>query len=330
MPVVSAATVRQQLAAGNLASLYVLVGADEIEKSDLASAFAETVDEGLRAFNVDRLHGAETPVDELIDCARTLPAMAPRRVVIVLEAEKLLIPRRETAAAEEEQRRLAAFLKTPPPETTMVFVCGPLDERRAVVKLLHREGQVVDCGTIANEADAARWVQGRAARDGIALEPGAVRALVERTGLDLGRLRAGLERVALYAMGQPVVTADDVRQAVPAAPETQADFGIAKAIWRNDVRDALRELALALDAGMMPVLVMGQLRAAAERLPPPRLRAAIEAVFRTDLALKSSAGDARTLLERLVVELCGPAEASRAAAAARPSNRSRSSHAPAG
>ncbi|HXH24867.1 MAG TPA: DNA polymerase III subunit delta [Vicinamibacterales bacterium] len=320
----TAAAVRKQLAAGRLASLYVLVGADEIEKTDLAGAFAETVDEGLRAFNVDRLHGAETSVDELIDCARTLPMMAPRRVVIVFEGEKLLIPRRETDAAEQEQQRLAAFLEAPPPETTIVFVCGPLDERRRMVKLLQRIGQIVDCGTITDEADAERWITARAARDGIAFEPAAVRALVERTGLDLGRLRAGFERLALYAMGQPTVTADDVRQAVPAAPETQAEFGIAKAIWRNDVRDALRELALALDAGMIPVLVMGQLRTAAERLPAPRLRAAIEAVFRTDLALKSSGGDARTLLERLVVELCGPGGPSRGAAGARPWGRPRS------
>jgi hypothetical protein len=40
-------------------------------------------------------------------------------------------------------------------------------------------------------------------------------------------------------------------------------------------------------------------------MPPQRVRPAIDAVFRTDLALKSSGGDPRILLERLVVELCG-------------------------
>ena len=50
---------------------------------------------------------------------------------------------------------------------------------------------------------------------------------------------------------------------------------------------------------------LGQLRFAAERLPGSRVRSAIDAVFRTDLALKSSGGEPRMLLERLVVELCG-------------------------
>ena len=37
-----------------------------------------------------------------------------------------------------------------------------------------------------------------------------------------------------------------------------------------------------------------------------RIPGAVEALFRTDLDLKSSGGDPRVLLERLVVELCTP------------------------
>jgi DNA polymerase III delta subunit len=145
-------------------------------------------------------------------------------------------------------------------------------------------------------------VKVRAAREGIELDASTPRALVARTGLDLVRLRAGLERLSLYALGRPA-TPDDVRAAVPAGPEAQADFGIANAIRRNDVRDALKELRLSLEGGSPPYMVLGQLRTAAERLPAARVKAGIEAVFRTDLALKSSGGDPRILLERLVVEL---------------------------
>jgi DNA polymerase-3 subunit delta len=302
----SPADLRTRIEAGQTSPLVVLVGADEVEKSEMAADFAGMVEEGLEAFNVDRFHGAETGIDRIIDAASTLPMMAPRRIVLVLEAEKLLVPRRESKAADEEQARLEAFLEHPPPHATVVFVCGPLDMRRRAIKILMRQADVVDCGTIADEADAERWVRARAARDRVALEPAAVRALVERAGTDLVRLRGALERVALYALGQKVVTADDVREAVPAAPEAQAEFGVAKAIWRNDARDALRELALALDAGASPWFLLGQLRTAAERLPPARVKEGIEAAFRADLALKSSGGDQRLLLERLVVELAAP------------------------
>src|SRR5688572_20873288 len=304
MPVVTAAALRKDIAAGETAPLYVLVGADEVEKAEVAAQFLDVVDEGLRAFNVDRFYGGDTSAFQVIDAANTLPMMVPRRVVVVLEAEKLLIPKRESKAAEEDQDRLTAFIKAPAPHSTLVLVCGSLDRRRNLVKLLLKEAHVVDCGTIEDEADAERWVKGRAARERVTFEPAAARALIERAGLDIVRLRAAFDRVVLYALGQPAITVDDVRESVPMGPEEQANFGIANAIARNDAREALRQLGLALDGGAVPFFLLGQLRYAAEKLPTVRLRSGIDAVFRTDLALKSSAGDPRTLLERLVVELC--------------------------
>jgi len=305
MPVVSRAALKKHIAAGDTAPLYVLLGDDDSEKSAVATEFAEMVEEGLRAFSVDRLFGAEIKADDLFDAAATLPMMAPRRVVIVFDAERLLIPKREGKAADLEQERLEAFVKNPPAHATVVFVCGALDQRRRLVKLLLKEAQLVDCGTITDAADADRWVKAKAERDKVPLDAAAARALVERAGTDIVRLRNGLERVALYAMGQSKITAEDVRQVVPAAAEA-ANFGIANAIERNDAATALRELTLALDGGAQPFFLMGQLRWVAEKMPRARLKDAIDAVFRTDEALKSSGGDPKMLLERLVVELCDP------------------------
>jgi DNA polymerase-3 subunit delta len=298
---------RKDVASGEAAPVYVLLGADEIEKADVAAQFLELVDEGLRAFNVDRFYGGDTPVSQVIDAANTHPMMVPRRLVLVLEAEKLLIPKRESKAAEQDQERLTAFIKAPASHSTVVFVCGNLDKRRKISLLLLKESQVVDCGTIEDAADAERWLKGRATREKVTFEAGAARALIERAGLNIVRLRAAFERVVLYALGQPAITVDDVEQSVPAGPETEQNFGIANAIQRNDARTALSQLSAALEGGAPPFLVLGQLRIAAERLPAPRVRAGIDALFRTDIALKSSGGDPRILLERLVVELCAEA-----------------------
>jgi DNA polymerase III subunit delta len=304
VPPVAPTVLRKQIASGETEPLYALVGGDDQEKSAVAAEFSEMVDEGLRAFNVERMYGGEMKVNDLVDSASTLPMMVPRRVVIVHEAEKLFIPKRESKASEEELQRLEEFLDAPAPHTTIVFVCGTLDLRRRAVKRLMNKAQVVNCGVIDNEADAERWVKVRAARDGLSLDPATPRALVARTGLDIVRLRKGLERLGLYAMGQQTITPDDVKQAVPAGPEAHADFGIANAIQRNDVREALREVGRSLEAGMVPFFILGQLRLAAQRLPARRVKSAVEAVFRTDIALKSSGGDPRILIERLVVELC--------------------------
>jgi DNA polymerase-3 subunit delta len=306
VPPISPAALRKQIATGETAPLYVLLGEDDVEQSSVAAEFSDMVDEGLRAFNVDKLYGGETKVDELLDSANTLPMMAPRRVVLVLDADRILMPKRESKAADEALERLEAFVKNPSPHATVVFVASSLDKRRSLVKLLMKEAQVVDTGSIGDAADAEQWVKVRAARDRINLDAGAVRALVARAGLDIVRLRSGLERVALYAMGQATITADDVKQTVPAGPQAQEDFGIANAIRDSDAAGALRQLGAALDGGAVPFMLMGQLRWVAEKLPPPRIQGGVDAVFRTDLALKSSGGDPRILLERLVVELCGP------------------------
>ena len=305
MPAISRATLKKQIAAGDTGPLYLLIGDDDGEKSAAAAEFAEMVDEGLRAFSVDRLYGGEIKADDLFEAAATLPMMAPRRIVTVFDAERLLIPKREGKAADAEQERLEAFIRKPPGHATVVFVCGPLDKRRRIVTLLVKEAQVIDCGTIASSDDAKRWVTARAERDKVPLDAAAVSALVERAGTNIVHLRGGLERLALYAMGQSKITADDVRQVVPVAGEA-TNFGIADAIGRNDAAEALRELTLALEGGAQPFFVLGQLRWVAEKMPRARLKVAIEAVFRTDEAIKSSGGDPKILLERLVVELCEP------------------------
>src|SRR5690606_25629026 len=83
LPPLTLAALRKQIASGETAPVYLLVGEDDAEKSAVAGEFAEAVDEGLRAFNVDRLYGGEVQVARLIDDARTLPLMAPRRIIVV-------------------------------------------------------------------------------------------------------------------------------------------------------------------------------------------------------------------------------------------------------
>src|SRR5262245_38819279 len=130
MPIVPAATVRKQIAASNPDPLYLLLGEDEIEKLALAHQFDELVEEGLRPFNVERIHVADATsgdklaaaVSAVISSARTLPMMSPRRVVVVVRAEALLVPKRESETASRALDELEGLLKRPEPHTTLIFV----------------------------------------------------------------------------------------------------------------------------------------------------------------------------------------------------------------
>ena len=326
MPLSTPSAVRKQIAAGTPDAIYVLQGEDEIEKSALAEEFVALVDEGVRAFNTERLHAGELTTGErmldgvasLAAAVRTLPMMSPRRVVTVLQAETLLMPKRDSDAAQRALEQLQELITHPDPQTTLILVCTPLDGRLRVTKLLAKHATIVACGVLEDLAAAEQWVRARVREQGVEIDPAAARLLAGLAGFpekadtrqdhgDVRRLRGDVERLLLYALGQKTITLDDARtMAGPAA--LQDDWAITNAIEAGDAAEALRQLALVLDAGAPPEKVLGQLgwvvRAKFPSAAPTDLKAAVEAVFRTDLDLKGSGGDPRVLLDRLVIELC--------------------------
>lgn len=315
MPSATAASVRAQIQAGTTAPVYLLQGEDEVEKSALAHAFEELVEDGLRAFNVERVHTTDlttgdrfaSAVASLVTAVRTLPMMSPRRVVIVLQAENLLIPKRESDAATRALEEFEGLLTSPDPQTTLVLVSGPLDKRSRMYKLLARVATLVTCGLLESLDDAAAWIRNRASAAGAQVDPAGARLLAERCGMDIKRLRNDVERLLLFTLGQKTISVDDVREIVgPAA--LQDDWAMTNAIEAGDGKTALRQLALMLDAGAAPEKILGQLgwlvRTKFPLQMPAAVRPAVQALFRTDLDLKRSAGEPRVLLERLIVELC--------------------------
>ena len=315
MAPLSPSGVRKQILAGKPDPVYLLIGEDEVEKSALAGEFAALVDEGLRAFNVERIHAGEmTTGDRIADgvgaivaAARTFPMMSPHRVVIVAQADALLVPKRESEAAARALEELERLLMNPEPLTVLVLVAGMLDKRSRLYKLLFKLATVVECGAIADQADAERWVRNRVAAGGAEIDPAAARLIAQRAGLDIQRLRGDVDRLLLFTLGRPKIAVDDVRELVgPAA--LQDDWAMTNAIEARQGGEALRQLALLLDAGAAPEKILGQLgwlvRSKFPMMAPAGLQTAVEAVFRTDLDLKRSAAEPRVLLERLVVELC--------------------------
>src|SRR5207249_11263296 len=98
MPLATPVAVRTKIASGRPDLVYLLQGEDEVEKSALAAEFAALVEEGLGAFNLERIHAGEMTtgdkiaagVGTLLAAARTLPMMSSWRIVIVPQAEVLL------------------------------------------------------------------------------------------------------------------------------------------------------------------------------------------------------------------------------------------------
>ena len=330
MPTSTPSQVRKQISAGKPDPIYVIVGDDEAEMTHLTADLSALVDDDLRAFNVERIYATDksSTAVTIAEAARQLPMMSTRRVVVVLRAEKLLKPRRKGKAEDSVEvdeggpaanvDALEAYVKSPEPQTVLILVASDVDRTRRLYKALQKQATMVECWGLKGSKDARvdlrqvarqaeQMVREAVTGAGQQIDQAASRLVAERAGTDIARLRGDVERLLLYAAGKPRITVADAREVV--SPETaQDDWAVTNAISRGDAREALRQLGLSLDSGAVPFMILGQLAwFAREKLPTidgRRVRPAIESLFRTDLDLKSSGGDARVLLERLVVELC--------------------------
>jgi len=334
MPAASPADVRTAVARRAPAPVYLLLGDDDAELSRLAGEFTALVEDELRAFNVDRLYGSDksTTAASIAESARLLPMMSDRRVVVVLRAEKLLKPKRRGKAVEEAEEdgesdgeaagdldALSDYVQSPSSSTTLVLVASDIDRTRRVGKAILKHATVVECWGLKTEKNprfldlraaarvAEQLVRKAAGESGQQIDPAAARLVAERAGVDIVRLRGDIERLILYAAGKPKITLADAQEVV-SAETAQDDWAVTTAIQNRKTAEALRQLALALEAGAVPYMILGQLawfvRDKLVNVDPRRVPRAVDALFRTDLDLKSSGGDPRVLLERLVVELC--------------------------
>jgi DNA polymerase III delta subunit len=339
MPSISLDSLRARIQAATLAPVYLFFGEDVRLIEQMVDGIEATVDPADRPFAVERLYAGEeggAPID-VAAAANVFPMLGGRRIVIVLRAERFLKPKRggktgEAEAGEDAGGAEAAddsaggpldtvpledYVGRPSPTTVLVFVAAGIDKSRRLTKRLIDKAVWLEFGGLAaDKADerrdlrreAAAQLQREFAAAGRRIEARAIDLLVERAGGDISKLRGDVERLLLYTEGQAAISRSDVDEVVTAESDVD-DWAVVNAIGDGDLPRALRETGLRCDRGDSPHQLVGQLRWwVATRLSaaaPDRVKPAMDALLRTDLALKSSGGESRPLLERLVVDLTG-------------------------
>lgn len=321
---------KQQIAERKLSPLYLFVGEDLKLMDRMVDGMEEVVDPADRPFAVERFYAGEAAgsPEAIADAARIVPMLGDRRLVFVLRAERLLKPKRaakaapvdeEAEEAESEQAvdagPLEQYLASPVPSTTVVFVATEIDKTRRLTKRLLEAARVVEFSGLGDArragaaGNAADYIKEEMVRLGRTIDAEAARLLVERSANDITKIRADVERLLLFAGERRRLTIDDVREVVTAQTAVDDDWAITNALSDGNAARALIETGHRFDRGDSPHAIVGQLRwwvsnklAAAEA---GRVKPALDALLRTDLALKSSGGDDRVLIERLVVELAG-------------------------
>ncbi|MFQ5697735.1 MAG: DNA polymerase III subunit delta [Myxococcota bacterium] len=319
-----------------LPPLVLLVGeAAALRDAALAEIRRLALGDAPPEFNEDRFDFATrgTEPAAVIAAARTLPVMAPQRLVIV----RGLSERRARPFLEE---RLQGYLEEPVPTTCLVLVAERVDRRLRWVKAVSRAGELRDLAPPTRPADVVAWIEERLRADPAKRpERGTARALYDAVGPDLDRLVGELAKLALYTAGREEIGVDDVA-AVTADLRPRALYELSDAIGQRRIALALQVLQHLLDQGEAPLRVLAALanhfrrllrasecqplqarevqrrlgihpfaaRKVAEQaraFGPRRLRSCLAAVRHTDDALKGAIPLApRLAIERLVLAVC--------------------------
>ena len=333
MPLLDLPALTSRLQSRTLAPVHLLVGEDTRLVDRMVDGIEATIDPADRPFACERVYAGEaggTPL-EIVSAARIMPMLGDRRIVIVLRAERLLKPKRaaKQAAEDVEESEDAAgepidagpiedYLASPVESTSLVFVATEIDRTRRLTKKLLEKACVTEFAGLATAGPAGRqagrqtasdWLQAELTRVGKGIDNDAARLLVGRAGGDITKLRGDVERLLLFTEGRKRISSDDVMEVVSEEASVDDEWGVVNAIADGNAARALSEVGRRLDRGDSPHGLVGQLRwwvsARLAESEPARVRPALEALMRTDMALKSSGGDDRMLIERLVVDLTG-------------------------
>ncbi|MCX5675323.1 MAG: DNA polymerase III subunit delta [Planctomycetota bacterium] len=338
--------------AGQPRPAYVLCGTDPYLLDQARRRVREVTiggaDPGLAAVETT---GADAVLADVLDALRTLPFLAPRRLVLVREAEEFL----EKPARKDEKVRdvLHEYLQSPSPTGSLCLEVASWNESTNLARRVAKDGVLVLC-ELAEADRLPGWLKTEAKKlYGKNLALPAAQMLVDYLGTDFASLLSALDALALYAGREEKIDTPDVDALVArghheriwalcdavAARQTARALELLDAFWAEGIvapqiigllrptfKQLLRVRALArrmdlvraMDEAGINYYGRDRVRRALEGFSDSGPAAAYQALVDADLQAKTTPND-RLIMETLIQRLCLP-ESLGAGSAARASS----------
>jgi DNA polymerase-3 subunit delta len=313
--------------------IYVIAGKDE---SLVAARFQELLDTLLPAeqrmtglFSVD---GDEAAIAEVLDELRTTPFLTDRRIVAVRGADGFVSKHRE---------RLERYFERPAATGVLVLTVSSWDARTRLAKMLPKVGELISLIPPPRWKLPEHLVQHAAARHKVRLDRDAAEMLVELIGEEPAQLYNEIEKLVLFARGEPAIRLNHV-EALTGHHRIYDAFEVIDAVIAGNTGQAVSRLrnmfqedksaeystvgAFAfhlrrmfqaktlLERRTSPVEIAKQLRiwsnkdrffAQLQRISLAGIAEFLEELAAIDHATKTGQGQTPVLIEQLVLKLAG-------------------------
>lgn len=227
--------------AGTFRPVYVLYGRDRYRMRQFVEALTDKLlppDE--RELGIVKYDTSETPVEEAVAEADTMPFFASRKLVLVRDASVLATAQGKEGKLEHSTDALIAYLKQPCESSVVVFqvMAEKLDERRKVVKLLKEQNALIAFQEL-QEQDLLQWTVKRAEEQGRSMGREAAQLLLARTGTNMQQLAHEVDKLCLHAGSGGQITNGDVETLIASTIEEDV-FALIDAMASLNVEKALR------------------------------------------------------------------------------------------
>jgi DNA polymerase-3 subunit delta len=316
--------------ANDLRPVYLILGPEQYQSRiaiDVLKSRALNAESA--AFDYSEFKAGEASMDEVIESANTFPMLSRRRVVLLSGVENL---------EETEQEQLLGSFSNLSKRGLLILVAEELDRRKRFYKAVREQCCVAEFPKL-REFELVQWAQAFVRSRGYSLSAAGVKKIVEMAGSDLQSLASELEKLLLYSGNEKNIS-DAVLDDLVRSSRQHGIFELIGALGRRDRAGALRFLASLLNMGESILVVVSMMArhcrqvliakeclkegmspreiGSAAQIPPFLLdqflreaRAADSIAIQTmhigladvDRRLKSSSGDGRILLEKLICAL---------------------------
>lgn len=341
MKVLGREDLRNQLRKKEIAPAYLLFGAETFLRDLAARTISDIVlrDAPLREFNESEFSLNSSDIRTALAAAEQLPMMGSRRVVRISD---LVVSTNSQLCnlKEEAEGVLRSYLSNPSETSVVVFVADEIDKRLRMAKSLIQGCVSVEFERL-EEPELMKFARERVRALKVGADEKALSQIVGLVGDDLRKLHIEIEKLAVAAHPDKVITFELVESLVPASREI-TNFELVDHLLGNQKTRALQVLKEILDDGVEPLMLLGLIGSNFHRLLlakelmnegvprqevvrslrlPYRKQEAFLAIARrterekfaeilkriagTDLAIKTSLGTPRLQIEILVCELAG-------------------------
>jgi len=340
MNILSREDLRNKLKRREFAPVYLLFGAETYLRDLAAKTIADMVlaDSSLREFNETEFSlSNNSPVSHALASAEQMPMVSAKRVVKIID---VIISASGTKdnIKEEDEEILAAYLNRPSETSIVIFVANELDKRRKIAKLLLEKSVAVEFKAL-EDAELIGWARTKLKDVNSEADERALRHLVGLVGNNVRRLTNEIEKLAVAALPDSLITYELVESLVPDSREL-SNFDLTDSLLAKNKTRALQILKKILDDGAEPLMLLGLISynfhrlflskelmrngvdrkevarvmklhwnkqedflAAARRIETEKLTRIMRRIAETDVAIKTSIGGGGTSGSRLQIEM---------------------------